>query len=262
MAGKTAMQTPKNLATITERHLLGFARSYLCEAFPNPGREGCPSPEALRAFAEHPRRSEGSLTSHLSVCSPCFNAYLGCLERARLRIQGVRRVQGIKISATAAILFSLTCFLLISRHHPALTAPHTDVGLAQPRSSLQLEATATPIPVIIDLGNASPMRGAPDVGRGPAPPVIPSSPSVNLILKLPLGSEDRNYSIRLNSHGSAVWFFSAKARFDHGQMLLQSPADFSQVSPGRYELAVVARNFRVSTPVLVKNSSPATIRKP
>src|SRR5579872_7161063 len=185
MAGKTAMQTPKNLATVTERHLLGFARSYLCEAFPNPGREGCPSPEALRAFAEHPTRSEGFLTSHLSVCSPCFNAYLACLERARFQMQRVRRVQRIKLTLAAAILFSLTCFLLISEYRPPLTASHTDVGLAQPLSSLQLPGTATPIAVIIDLGNASPMRGAPHVGRSPAPPVIPSSSSVNLILKLP-----------------------------------------------------------------------------
>jgi hypothetical protein len=262
MAHKTAMETPKNVVMITERHLLGFARPYLSEAFPNPRREGCPSPEALRAFAEHPTRSEASLTSHLSVCSPCFSAYLACLERARFRIQRVRRVQRIKITATATILFLLSCFLLISSHRHPLTASHTDVGLGQPLSSLQLPGTAIPVPVLIDLGKASAIRGAPDVERSPAPPVIPSSASVNLILKLPLGSEDRNYSIRLNSHGSAVWRFRTKSRFKHGQTLLHAPADFSRVPPGRYELAVVAKNFRVSTPVLVENSSPATIRKP
>lgn len=256
------METPNNLAAITERHLLGFARSYLSEAFPNPGREGCPSPEALRGFAKHPTRSEGSITIHLSVCSPCFNTYLACLERARLRMQRVRRVQRIKITATAAILVSLTCFLLISRHRHPLTASRTDVGLERPLSSLQALGTATPVAVLIDLGNASPTRGAPDVERIPASRVIPSSPSVDLILKLPFGSEDRNYSIWLNSHGSAVWLLSTKPHLNHGQVLLHAPADFSRVPPGRYELAVVAKDFRVSVPVLVKSVSPVNIRKP
>lgn len=261
MARKTAMETQKHRAMITERHLLGFARSYLSEAFPNPGRQGCPSLDALRAFAERSTRSEGLISSHLSVCSPCYNDYLACLERVRLRMQRVRRVQRIRITATAVIVFSLTCFLLITRHRHPPTASRTDVGVAQSLTSLQMPGAATPVSVLIDLGKASPMRGAPDLER-PAPLVVPSSPSVDLILKLPLGSEDRTYSIKLNSRGSAVWLLTAKPHFNHGQMLLHAHADFSRVPPGGYELAVVAKDFRVSVPVLVKNISPANIRKP
>jgi hypothetical protein len=260
MARKNAMETQEHRATITERHLLGFGRLYLSEAFPNPGRQGCPAPDALRAFAEHSTRSEASISSHLSVCSPCFNAYLGCLARARLRMQRVRRVQRIEITVMAAIVLSLICFLLIIRYRRPETASRTDVGGAQSLSSLRMLGTTTPVSVLIDLGNASPMRGAPHVERSPA--VIPSSPSVNLILKLPLGSEDRSYSIRLNSRGSAVWLLTAKPHFSHGQALVHTHADFSQVSPGRYELVVVAKDFRVSVPVLVNNISPANSRKP
>lgn len=261
MARQTLMETRQKRVKISERHLLGFARSYLSEAFPNPGRQGCPSPDALRAFAERPTRSEGLIGSHLSVCSPCFNAYLACLERVRLRMQRIRRVKRIKITVTAAIL-SLICFLLIATHHHTLTASRTDVGIAQSLSSRQMRGTAAPISLLIDLSNASPMRGAPSFARSPAPPAIPSSPSVNLILKLPLGSEDRSYSIRLNSRGSAVWFHIAKPHFNQGQMLLHAHADFSRVPPGAYELAVVAKGFRISIPVLVNNISPANIQKP
>jgi hypothetical protein len=116
--------------------------------------------------------------------------------------------------------------------------------------------------VLIDLGNASPLRGVPDIQRGASPLVIPSSPSVNLILKLPFGSEHRNYSIKLNSRESAVWLHTANPHFDHGQALLHTNADFSRILPGRYELVVVAKDFRVSVPVLVKNIAPANIRKP
>jgi hypothetical protein len=262
MARNTAMETQKKRAMITERHLLRFARSYLSEAFPNPGRQGCPSPDALRALAEHSTRSEGLISSHLSVCSACFNTYLACLERARLRMQRVRRVQRIEISLTAAIVLSLVCFLLITRYRRPETPSRTEGRSAQTPSSLQMPATTTAVPVLIDLGNASAVRGAPDVERNPTLPVIPSSPSVNLILKLPFGSEDRNYSIRLNSRGSAVWLLTAKPHFNHGQALLHTHADFSQVSPGKYELVVVAKYSRVSVPVLVKNISPANIRKP
>src|SRR5207248_1531662 len=197
MARKTAMEAQKSRVMITERHLLGFARSYLSEMFPNPGRQGCPSTDALRGFAEHSTRSEGSISTHLSFCSPCFNTYLACLERARLRMQRVRRVQRIKTTAIAGIVFSLICFLSITKYRRPETASRTDIIAAQSRSSLQAHGTTTAVSVLIDLGNRSPLRGVPHVERG-APPVIPSGPSVNLILKLPFGSEDRNYSIRLN----------------------------------------------------------------
>jgi hypothetical protein len=256
------METQQSRAMITERHLLGFARSYLSEAFPNPGRQGCPSPDALRAFAEHSTRSEELITTHLTVCSPCFNAYLECLERARLRMHRVRRVQRIEITLAAAIVLSLVCFLVITRYRHPETASRTKGRVEQALRSVEMPRTTTPVSVLIDLKDASPVRGLPDVERGTASPVIPSSPSVNLILKLPFGSEDRNYSIRLNSRGSAVWVLTAKPHFNHGQGLLHIHADFSQVSPGGYELMVVAKGFRVSLPVLVQNISPANIRKP
>lgn len=256
------MKMQQNHAMITERHLFGFARSYFSEAFPNPDRQGCPSPETLRALAERPKRSEGSITSHLSVCSPCFNDYVVYLERARLRMQRVRRVQRIKFTVAAMIIVSLSCFVLMTRHRRPLIASRTGVGVAQSLSSVQLPGTATPVAVLIDLGNASPMRGAPDLAHAAAAKVIPSNPSLEMILKLPLGSEDRNYSIRLNSHGSAVWSVNAKPQFKHGHMLLHAHADFSRVLPGEYELEIVAKDFRISVPVFVHNVSPANIRKP
>jgi hypothetical protein len=256
------MEAQTNRVMITERDLLGFARSYLSEMFPNPDRQGCPAPDTLRGFAEHSTRSEGSISTHLSFCSPCFNTYLACLERSRLRMHRVRRVQRIKIMVTAALVLSVIGFLLITKYPRPETALRTDITAAQSRSSLQMHGTATPVSVLIDLGNASPVRGAPDVQPSPVPPVILSSPSVHLILKLPFGSEDRNYSIRLNSRESAVWLLTVKPRFNHGQALLHAHADLGQVSPGRYELVVVAKDFRVSVPVLIKNISPAIIQKP
>jgi hypothetical protein len=255
------MEIQEHRAMITERDLLRFARSYLSEAFPNPGRQGCPSEDALRAFAGRSTRSGGLISSHLSVCSRCFNDYLACLERSRLGMPKVHRVHRIGIPI-AAIVVSLLCFLLIIRYRRTETASRTNVGVAQSLSSSRMPGTTTSVAVLIDLDNASPMRGAPDVERGPAPLVIPSSPSVNLILKLPIGSENRTYSIKLNSQGSAVWLVTARPHFDHGQALLYTHADFSRVLPGGYDLTVVAKDFRVTVPVLVNNASPANIGKP
>jgi hypothetical protein len=255
------MGIQEHRAMITERDLLRFARSYLSEAFPNPGRQGCPSEDALRAFAERSTRSGGLISSHLSVCSQCFNAYLACLERSRLRMPKVHRVHRIGIPI-AAIVVSLLCFLLIIRHRRTETASRTNVGMAQSPSSFRMPRGTTPVSVLIDLDNASPMRGAPDVERGPAPLLIPASPSVNLIFKLPIGSENRTYSIKLNSQGSAVWLVTAKPHFNHGRTLLHTHADFSRVLPGGYELSVVAKDFRVTVPVLVNNASQANIPQP
>jgi hypothetical protein len=76
---------------------------------------------------EHSTRSEGSISTHLRFCSPCFNTYLACLERARLRMQRVRRVQRIKTTVMAAIVFSLIWFLLITKSRRPETASRTDI---------------------------------------------------------------------------------------------------------------------------------------
>src|SRR5437588_11891319 len=59
---------------------LGFAKSYLSQAFPNPQRIHCPPDPDLQRMAEHPiPERDDEVSNHLTCCSPCFNRYMGIL---------------------------------------------------------------------------------------------------------------------------------------------------------------------------------------
>ncbi len=75
---------PKNKRRdINEDEFLGFAKSYLSEAFPNPQRIGCASDEALVRMAERPTEQDAAISQHLTGCSPCFNRYMEILTELK-----------------------------------------------------------------------------------------------------------------------------------------------------------------------------------
>jgi hypothetical protein len=67
----------------TEEEFLGFAKSYLSEAFPNPERIGCPPDSELKGLAEHPKGADPLISPHLTHCSPCFNRYMELLDEPK-----------------------------------------------------------------------------------------------------------------------------------------------------------------------------------
>ena len=68
---------------------LGFAKSYLSEAFPNPQRIGCPPDSDLQQMAERPVEArDAAISEHLTCCSPCFNRYLEMLAEMKSRKSG------------------------------------------------------------------------------------------------------------------------------------------------------------------------------
>ena len=80
------MPEPKRRKDITEEEFLGFSKSYLSEAFPNPQRIGCPPDSELASMAEHPSEAEhASVGLHLTRCSPCFKRYMELLGELRKR---------------------------------------------------------------------------------------------------------------------------------------------------------------------------------
>ena len=80
------MPDPKRRRDIKEKEFLGFAKSYLSEAFPNPQRNGCPRDSELTRMAEHPNETaHASVSQHLTRCSPCFNRYMEVLAELKSR---------------------------------------------------------------------------------------------------------------------------------------------------------------------------------
>jgi hypothetical protein len=254
-----AAGTKKRRVIEKEQDLLDFARCYLSEGFPNPDRKGCPLDDALRNFANRPTESDQSISDHFTCCSPCFKAYMAHLAHAReeaVRSQRVRRATWTRRSLlTASSVILMIYALFIRRHNEPKVAPHTPTPISKPAAPVQVPATAMYVPVLLDLSNASPVRGAHEGEAGPSPQVIPSTPLIDLNLLLPLGSEERLYSVSLRSNRHLVWSGSAKALLDNGQTSLRIHADFSHVVTGNYDLVVVAKGLRLIVPVRVKHTS-------
>jgi hypothetical protein len=254
--------TKKRRVLEREQDLLEFARSYLSEAFPNPERKGCPPDDTLRLFGTRPTESEESISNHLTCCSPCFNEYMADLAHARAQLVSSQRIRRATWTRRSLVTAGVLAILMIAfyvffnrRHLEHTIAPRTPEPLGKPATPAQVPATARYVPVLVDMSNASPVRGLDRGDASPPPQVIPSSPLIHLNLLLPLGSEQRRYSVRLSSSRDVVWSGSALAHLENGRMLLHMHADFSDISAGNYDLVVVSNGFHLAAPVLVKSAS-------
>jgi len=259
--------TKQRLVFRRERDLLEFARSYLADAFPNPERKGCPPDNGLKILASRPTESDDSLSNHLTCCSPCFDAYMAHLSQAKAELvesERIRRATWIRRSlVTAGVLAILVIAFYVffnRRHIESTVAPRTQEPAGNPATPVQGTATAMYVPVLIDLSNASAVRGLNQNEATPSAHVIPSSPLMNLNLLLPLGSEETRYSVNLRSGPDVVWSGLALAHPENGQMLLQMHADFSDIRPGNYDLVLASKGFRLTVPVLVKSASSGRIQ--
>jgi len=243
-----------------EQDLLGFARSYLSEAFPNPERQACPPDNALRVLAFGPIQSDESISAHLTCCSPCFNAYMAHVARARaedVQSRRIRRATWIRrslvtVGVSLVLMIAVYVFFTGRSRGPSVTR-RTPASTGNPGRPTQ--ATAMYVPVLLDLSNASPVRGLDQSKSSTSRQVIPSSPLIDLTLQLPLGSEARGYSVILRSNRHVVWSDSAQAHLENGQTLLHMHADFTHVRVGNYDLVVVSKGFRLTVPVVVKITS-------
>ena len=69
----------------SEKQIHEFLKLHLSKDFPNLGRKGCPSDDALRLLAAHPREIHPSVIRHIGRCSPCFYRYGQILRKRRAK---------------------------------------------------------------------------------------------------------------------------------------------------------------------------------
>ena len=191
-------------------------------------------------------------------------AHLARIRAEVLQLQSIRRATRFRrflVTASAAVILVIALYVFfIRRQDEPTVAPRMPAPTGEPTTLAPPPAVAMYIPVLIDLSNASPIRGANERRARPSPQVIPSSPLIDLNLFLPLGSEERQYSVKLSSKRNVVWSGSAQARLKRGQMNLRLHADFSHVLTGNYNLVVASEGFVLTAPVLVKSTSPGGIK--
>jgi len=258
--------TSKHRVFKRERDFLDFACSYLSEAFPNPERKGCPPDHALKALANRPMGTDLSISDHLTSCSPCFDTYMAYLAHARadaVRSRKNARAAWIRhphFAIGMVIVLLVAIYGFLPKRHSEPAGARRTAPIVKPTTHAQLPASATYIPISVDLSNASPARGVNENETRPSPQVIPSESLIDLRVLLPLGSADRRYLVELNSNQHVIWSGSPQAHLEDGQTLLYMHADFTHVPPGHYDLVVVAKGFRVIAPVLLKSGLSGSLQ--
>ncbi len=246
---------------MSEQELLKFARTYMSEGFPNPERTGCPPDSALSLMAIQPREADASVSEHLTCCSPCFNRYMDLLAQVELeKVSSVKNAfawivrSPLRVTAAVALVLGLATSAYV-----AVDWPTTPVRVATTPS----QGTRPPVPAdtspsvpvypefVLDMSHLSPIRGEQTRPR-PKMVRIPQRP-LDLILHLPLGSEEGNYEISLTANGQTFWAASAQARLRNHKMTLQVKADLSAVPPGDY-------SFQVESPRGVYLKQPVSLQ--
>lgn len=226
--------------------LFRYARSYLSTAFPNPNRDGCPPDAALGNLASDPRTADPGLGEHISYCSPCFTRYMEILAAQRGEASSRSR------SWTLRPLAWVTGVLVVIVAIAIYIGVRSITGIREPGKPAFSR-------LVMNLEPFSGSRG-PIEGQKPANPalIVPRRPT-DLLIQLPVGSEEGIYKVSLNSANKSLWSASSPAKLLDHKLSLEVWADFRQVPAGQYSLQVESdAGMQISAPVLLQD--PSTTR--
>jgi hypothetical protein len=207
-----------------EIELLTAAREALPSDFPNPERINCPEASTLKAIAARRLSTPDidDLIDHIATCSPCFTAYSEyrnayCSRRTRRRY-----------GALAVFLVGV----IVAGYFGRKTLWPT------PRSPEQI-AEVEPVNAVLDFHSRTSERSTQTPSQAPEDAPHLRSSLLNVQIRLPLGSEDGQYSLQFrNSTGAIKAQTTGTANFDGTDETLTARIDLRSVEPGRYILAI------------------------
>ena len=206
-----------------EKRLLRLAAEVSRTDFPNPERAGCPSPETLKALAERriPLNKTGDIIDHIGTCSPCFTQYDDYRRGHKRR----KTVQALLVCFGILVLVGLLVSR-VGRQLPTREERQVAEGLPSPQSYRQL---------VFDLRAWSSARN--DRPGEVRPELrLPREP-VQLLIYLPIGSEDGMYEVQLQRPGQVPSLETrGEARLRDHVEVLEVKVNTSSLSPGSYLL--------------------------
>lgn len=217
------MAKPK-FARSSESELLRSATDAVPLDFPNPERIGCPESSTLDAIAGR-RLSVPNIDDvidHIATCSPCFAIYT--LYRKKYCSRNNRN-RSIAAAGVLAVLITTWYFA-----HPFLSSPG--------RSTAQISEVA-PSAAVLDFHDRTLERS--DQIQTPVPTQTPHlrRSLLNLQIRLPLGTEDGQYTLQFrNAAGAVTALTTGTAKWDGTIETLSARIDLRTVEPGLYTLAV------------------------
>jgi hypothetical protein len=220
--------TESNRSTSSKlvRDVVALGKKYARAGFPNPSREGCPSPASLRAMAYRDRRLtlKDLPASHVVTCSPCFQQYSQFRRTARV-------VRGIRITVAALAVAAMIVLAI------RFTLSHTR-SVEQRAITPRQAAPAAPVPFRVDLASFSPTRGG--AGNDSERKVHLPQKVLKVELILPIGMEPGQYEIRLQSSGGTVLIDKrAQGRMNRGVTAVELDIDLANAPRGNSTLMIL-----------------------
>jgi len=192
-----------------------FENAYLY-AFPNPERVGCPGSDVLRGLATKDLPISHPARLHLMQCSPCFQEF-----RQLQREIGTRRRQRTRVLlASAAILVLAVLLGWFWRMHERRS--HVEIASNHAPGVLNFSAA-------LNRGQGSVMRDQ----------TLPRTVR-DVAIMVPFHDQPGHYDVKLRraSDDRLVLQFSGTVSADQtGIKTLRAPVNFSQLSPGSYQMA-------------------------
>jgi hypothetical protein len=247
----------------SQEEIEAFGQEYFAAEFPNPEREGCPSPKRLAAIARSGKAPNDKLRSHLFTCSECFSEFRDLMSMTRAssdswskRLLVLPWLTPLRWAASLAAVSLLLAvvFFLAQRGRQQSTRVATDqqpivnktgpAPEAQKLENMNRDASPVPAPspessehlalrvVSVDLRTDHLTRGA-DRSTVIQAKIELRPERQRVRLTLPRGSQPGQYDVTLeDAFGKSVAVSKARSR---GRVVM-TILDLSKAQPGSYRL--------------------------
>lgn len=205
-----------------EKRIVEMAADVVRDDFANPERIGCPSSDAIHAVV---RRNIAfpdfdNIVDHIATCTPCFGEYNRQRQCIRLRNSGA-----VVLTCAAVLILGLLW------NYGRIKYPHPNEPIAK-------ELPATIVAATLDYSHWTTQRSA---EPGPQPAEIPhlTRGSLDLTIKLPIGTEDGAYTVQFRSaNDKAVAEAGGTATWDGTAEVLKIRTDLRNIATGAYTVAI------------------------
>jgi hypothetical protein len=208
----------------------------------NPGRDGCPDPKTIRDIAFHKKIGDHlvfeRVTLHMAECSACVRDALGYVAEYKESRKKHRRVQ-IALTAVAVVAIAIAIWAMVR------TQPRFEMVVA-PSSSQPVQIASDNSDRLRqpELGFEEAIIEIPSSWRGAATfeqqQIILKSGRLNLEIRLPIGSPDGKYKLRiLDNAGKVRKSAEGMALTNQGITSFKIAIDTSDFPPGGYKLSLL-----------------------
>jgi hypothetical protein len=204
----------------------GPIKEFFLAANPNPGRQGCPGKEVLRAIALNQVPSPFPARLHLAECSHCFSEFLELKHSLEENRHHRWRILGVLTAAAIIVII-----LALAGYRAALSVRH--------KPSQLIATTVTPLTGVLNFHNAAQFRGTTQPANAKSSEQILSSSVHDLLIILAEHTEVGPYEVELrNSDGETISQSQGTAELDADKLnRLKTTMNFAGIKPGEYTLA-------------------------